>query len=119
MQKVLPNKIEFFSATFSTLRNKEIDYDTIVFPVKDEWNKYLPLQSDLSFSAKDRANFTGTMREDIQRVASISRRFAEWNYSRFVIEEILRENDILIADGTIQDKFVIYYHRFVSYRITS
>src|SRR5205809_4321572 len=50
IQKVLPNKIEFFSATFSTLRNKEIDYDTLVFPVKDEWNKYLPLQSDLSFS---------------------------------------------------------------------
>jgi len=105
IQKVLPNKIEFFSATFSTLRNKEIDYDTIVFPVKDEWNKYLPLQSDLSFSAKDRTNFIGTMREDIQRVASISRRFAEWNYSRFVIEEILRENDILIADGSLQATF--------------
>ncbi|MGC1928147.1 MAG: hypothetical protein WA667_04180 [Candidatus Nitrosopolaris sp.] len=105
IQKKLPYKIEFFSATFSTLRNKKIDYDTIIFPLKEEWNKYLPLQSDLSFSSKDRTVFTGTMRDDIQRVASICRRFAEWNYSRLVIEEILQDNDILVADGTLQTAF--------------
>jgi hypothetical protein len=48
----------------------------------------------------------GTMRDDIQSVASISRRFAEWTYSRVIIENLLNENDIIITDGTLQTAFV-------------
>ena len=104
-QTRLPHKIEFFSITYSILKNDKIQYETSTFPINEEWKDYLPSQSDLSFSSKDRTVTSGTMRDDLQRVASISRRFAEWKYSSIVVERLLTENDILIIDGTLQTAF--------------
>ncbi len=45
------------------------------------------------------------MRAGISRVASIARRFGEWEYSRHVVEKELQAGDIFVADGTLQAAF--------------
>jgi hypothetical protein len=104
-QTGLPNRIEFLSTTFSKSREGEIHYDTQVFPARDEWKRYLPLPSHLSISSTDRSIMVGNMRPDIKLVAPIARRFAEWSYSRFIIEEVMQEGDILVVDGSLQTSF--------------
>lgn len=105
LQQEIPHRIEFYSATFSKLKNGAIYYDTLVFPIYKEWEKFLPFESDLSFDSTDRTVMVGTMRADIQRVASIARRFAEWSFSFHVSHNALKEGDIVVADGTLQTAF--------------
>jgi len=101
----LPNRIEFLSLTCSTFRNEEIIYDTMLFPLDDKYLRLLPEESDLSFNSFDRTVTVGTQRADIERVASIARRFAEWKYAFHVIEKELSEGDVLVVDGTLQTAF--------------
>ena len=49
IQEKIPHKIEFLSITFSNLRKDKIIYQSMVFPLKDEWQAFLPCTSDLSF----------------------------------------------------------------------
>lgn len=101
----IPHTIAFYSATFSRFYNGSIYYDTTLFPTQEEWSRYLPSEADLSFNSMDRTVMVGNQRADIQRVGSIARRFAEWNYARFVVEQALDRNDILVTDGTLQTAF--------------
>lgn len=101
----LPNKIEFFSVTHSSFRNNDIFCDTLLFPVKEEFGKILPDERDLSFSSADRTVTVGTMRADISRVASIARRFAEWAYAYYVVENELSRGDVIVLDGSLQTAF--------------
>jgi len=101
----LPQRLEFLSVTVSDWRNSEIYYDTLVFPFTSDWKKYLPNESDLSFSSRDRTIAVGDMRADIQRVSSIARRFSEWSYARHIVEQEMKETDILVVDGTLQTAF--------------
>lgn len=103
--KTLPPKVEFFSATFSSFKEGEIYYDTSIFPVKKEFKNYLPEESDLSFSSFDRTVMDGLLRADITRVASIARRFAEWEYAKSVVKSELGRGDVLVMDGTLQTAF--------------
>ena len=106
IQEKIPHRIEFFSATFAFLKNNKIEYHTKVFPIQKESISYLPDNSHLSFSSRDKNIPFGSMREDIQRVASISRRFAEWKYATMILENnILKEGDLLVSDGTLQTAF--------------
>ncbi len=101
----IPEKIEFFSATSANFRKDQIYFDTSIFPMTDEISKFLPRASDLSFSSTDRRLMIGTSRADIARVASIGRRFAEWEYAKHIIENELDEGDILVMDGTLRAAF--------------
>ncbi len=98
----LPRRIEFLSATYSKFRDEEIHYHTMIFPLSDRFASSLPAEADLCFSSVDNSLTEGRMRADISRVASISRRFAEWSFSVQVIGEELKEGDVLIRDGTLQ-----------------
>lgn len=102
---VLPNRIEFFSATYSSFRGDEIHYDTELFPVGKGVMEIIPDKKDLSFSSFDRSVTIGTQRADISRVASIARRFGEWNFATHVVENELKEGDILVADGSLESAF--------------
>jgi hypothetical protein len=104
-QSKLINRIEFFSATHSSFRNNEIYYDTSIFPLKEEHRELLPDEADVSFNSWDRTVTIGTMRADISRVASIARRFAEWQYATKVVEKELEKGDILVIDGSLQTAF--------------
>jgi hypothetical protein len=101
----LPSKIEFFSVTHSSFRNNDIFYDTLLFPIKEEFGKLLPDERDLSFSSADRTVTVGTMRADISRVASIARRFAEWAYAYHVVKNELNRGDFIVLDGSLQTAF--------------
>lgn len=110
----LPRRIEFFSVTHSTFRGGEIFYDTIVFPIHSDFASLLPDAKDLSFSSWDRTVTLGNQRADIERVASIARRFAEWQFATDVIEQELGGGDIVVMDGTLQTAFTNeskYYRR--------
>ena len=98
----LPSRVEFYSATISDFRNDEIFYDTKVFPLKKEFSDLVPQGRHLSFSSTDRTVTLGTQRADIKQVASIARRFAEWELARHVVEKELDRGDMIIRDGTLQ-----------------
>jgi hypothetical protein len=105
LERGIPRRIEFFSVTFSRFRQDEIFYDTSIFPVSEEFEGFLPDVKDLSFSSMDRSVMQGNLRADISLVSSISRRFAEWEFSKHVIENELEEKDVIVLDGTLQTAF--------------
>jgi hypothetical protein len=98
----LPRKIEFYSATMSDFRNGEIFYDTRIFPLKIEFEGLIPEDRHLSFSSVDRTVTFGNQRADIQHVASVARRFAEWELAKHVIESELEKGDLIVHDGSLQ-----------------
>jgi hypothetical protein len=101
----LPPKVEFFSLTFARVEGDDIFYDTLLFPVAEEFSEFLPDSKDLSFSSSDRRLRVGESTADIGRVASIARRFAEWEFCRNVVDKELDENDIVVMDGTLRTTF--------------
>lgn len=101
----LPSPLEFLSLTHSTFKEGEIIYETQLVSIEDNYKELLPIESDLSFNSFDRTVTVGTQRADIERVASIARRFAEWNYAFNVVEKSLNEGDVLVVDGTLQTSF--------------
>ena len=101
----MPSRVEFLSATNSRFYEDEIFYDTSIFPLEDKHESLLPDEADLSFNSFDRTVTIGTQRADIQRVASIARKFAEWEYAFHVIEEEMEEDNVLAVDGTLQTGF--------------
>lgn len=103
----VPIKMEFLSLTTSYFNEDEGDlsYETSIFPSFDEFNDYLPSEKDLSFTSGTRASFYGLNRYDMERVASIARRFAEWSLSKHIIENELVENDLIVRDGSLQISF--------------
>jgi len=102
LPKSLPRKIEFYSATMSDFRHGEIFYDTRVFPLKVEFEGLIPEDRHLSFSSVDRTVTFGNQRADIQHVASVARRFAEWELAKHVIESELEKGDLIVHDGSLQ-----------------
>ena len=104
----LPRKVEFYSATTSNYRDDGIYYDTSVFPLKPEYEGLVPSQF-LSFSSLDRTVMVGGQRADIQHVASVARRFAEWEFARHVIEHELEKDDLIVHDGSLQTSLTNEY----------
>lgn len=101
----IPNRIEFFSATFAAPENKHIFYKTLIFPLSEIVDVHLPNPNDLSFDSNDRRLMIGDSRAEISRVASIARRFAEWEYARQVVESEMDEGDLIVMDGTLRTAF--------------
>jgi hypothetical protein len=100
--KGLPSRIEFFSATYSDFHNDKLFFKTLIFPLRDEYYPYMPNEKDLCFDSSDRTMMIGMQRADISRVASVARRFAEWEFASHVVKEELEEENMLVVDGTLQ-----------------
>jgi len=94
-------RVEFFSATFSSFRNDKIFFETFLVPGSSEFERYLPEGKDVSFDSFDRSIMKGNQRADIDTVASIARRFAEWRFASLALKH-LSKGDILVMDGTLQ-----------------
>ena len=105
-QRIAPRsvsrKIEFYSVTTSSFRNGEIFYDTRVFPLKDEFADKLPDERHLCFSSRDRTIVLGNRRADIKLVSTMARRFAEWEFSKHIVEKELEPGDLIVHDGSLQ-----------------
>jgi len=108
LTKNLPRKVEFYSVTTASFRDNGIFYDTSVFPLKHEFEDLVPVQR-LSFSSFDRTVTLGNQRADIRSVASVARRFAEWEFSKHVIESELEKGDMIVHDGSLQTSFTNEY----------
>jgi hypothetical protein len=102
LPRSLPMKVEFYSVTTSDFRNGEIFYDTRVFPLRGEFAELVPDEHHLSFNSLDRTVTLGTQRADIRTVASMARRFAEWEISKHIIEKELEEGELIVHDGSLQ-----------------
>ena len=98
----MPSRVEFYSATMSDYRQEEIFYDTKVFPLKVEFEGLIPEDGHLSFSSLDKTFTLGNQRADISHVASVARRFAEWEFAKHVIENELEKGDLIVHDGSLQ-----------------
>ncbi|MDG6970432.1 MAG: hypothetical protein JRN54_04905, partial [Nitrososphaerota archaeon] len=101
----LPQRIEFFSLTSADFRGEQIFFDTSLYPLSTEFDGLVPDSKDLSFDSTDRRLMVGTSRADITRVATIARRFAEWELSKHVIIREMKEGDVLVMDGTLRTAF--------------
>jgi hypothetical protein len=108
LPKCLPAKVEFYSATMANYRDDEIFYDSSIFSLKPEFDEFIP-DKLLSFSSRDRTVTIGSRRADIQRVASVARRFAEWEFSKHVIEKELERGDMIVHDGSLQTSLTNEY----------
>jgi hypothetical protein len=102
LPKSLPMKIEFYSVTMSDFRQGEIFYDTRVFPLREEFADLIPEERHLSFSSLDRTVTLGTQRADVRTVASMARRFAEWEIAKHIVEKELEEGELIVHDGSLQ-----------------
>ena len=101
----LPQRIEFFSLTSAQFRRDQIFFDTSLYPLSKEFEDFMPDSNDLSFNSTDRRLTVGSSRADIARVATIARRFAEWELSRHVVATEMEEGDVLVMDGTLRTAF--------------
>lgn len=100
--KKLPTCIEFFSATYSDFHDDKLFFKTLIFPLRDEYRPYTPDEKDICFNSSDRTMMIGLQRADISRVASVARRFAEWEFASHVVKKELEEENMLVVDGTLQ-----------------
>lgn len=103
--EALQQRIEFFSLTLAKFRDDNIFYDTSLFPIIEDDLKLLPDSRDLSFDSTDRRIMVGESRADIGRVASIARRFAEWEFAKRVVDKELADKDVLVMDGILRTAF--------------
>jgi len=113
LEKEMPRRVEFFSSTHSRFSSGQIFYDTLMFPVQAEHKDLLPDENDLSFNSFDRSVTVGTQRADIERVASIARVFAEWQFATEVVEKELDRGDVLVVDRTLQTSFK-HEHKYLA-----
>lgn len=97
----IPKRIEFLSVTLLKIKNGLKYYETFLSPIKDKFWNYLPEEKYLTFKAGDR-EIQAADRPDIERVASMARRFAEWKFSEKIIDLELGKSDILVRDGSLQ-----------------
>jgi hypothetical protein len=98
----LPSKIDFFTACYATVRSNHISYKTELVPVKEELLDFLPDKNDLEFNSFDQSLMTGFQRVAINRILNVARAFAEWRFSKWIIEVELEKGDVLVRDGTLQ-----------------
>jgi len=105
LERSMPRRIEFFSSTYSRVTSNQVFYDTSVFPVHEEHRAMIPAETDLSFDSLDRTVTIGTQRADIERVASIARVFAEWQFATEIVTQELEKGDVLVVDRTLQTAF--------------
>ncbi len=105
----IPEGIDFLSASINVLRDEQPFFETIILPLNESFKNYLPTESDLLFSFKDRSIIVGSSETevtiDFSRVSSMARRFAELQLAYHLVKEEMAEGDILVLDRTLQTSY--------------
>ena len=101
----LQQRVQFISTTFAIFRENEVFFDTNLLPINETEKNLLPNDIDLSFNSMDQRLTLGGTRADISRVASLARRFAEWFLAARVVDNELKNGDIVVMDGTLRTAF--------------
>lgn len=97
-------QVEFFSAIYSTMKEDEIVFNSIIVPSTPEFSDFLPDPSDLVVRYSERLADNSTIRVDTSRVASMARNFAEWRFAE-KLAPILESGDVIVMDGSLQTQF--------------
>jgi hypothetical protein len=97
-------QIEFFSAIFSTIKDDEIVFETMIVPSSPEFSLFLPDLTDVVVRYSENSAEYGNFRANTSRIASIARNFAEWKFAEMVAES-LNPDDVLVLDGSLQTQF--------------
>jgi hypothetical protein len=98
----MPSKIDFFTVCYAAVSSNDIMYKTELVPLEEDWSSFLPDKEDIVFSSFDRTLMTGFQRVSIKRILDIARAFAEWRFSKFIIDLELEKGDVIVRDGTLQ-----------------
>jgi len=98
----VPQRIDFYTICYAIARSGQIDYKTEIVPLKEEWRKYLPNDSELEFNSFDRSIMIGKQRAPITSVLGAARMFAEWRFAGFIAGEELEKGEVLVRDGSLQ-----------------
>lgn len=103
MPRSVPQRMEFFVVALATILDGKMYYSGILVPMDEAQTDLLPSGDHLMIDSMDRTIRSDTMgRADISVMGALTRGFAEWHMAALVMEEELREGDILIRDGTLQ-----------------
>ena len=97
-------QIEFFSAIYSTIKDGEIVFETIIVPSDPDYSYLLPDASDIVMRYSERTIENGNQRYSASRVASIARNFSEWKFAENVAQS-LNSDDVIVLDGSLQTQF--------------
>lgn len=101
----IPEIVEFYTATIlNSKSDQSLEYVTKFFPLKLEDHKFLP-DKDITINIKDKSIRRGGFQPKIENFGSIARRFAEWSYSKELVNQELEEEDIFCKDGSLQTGF--------------
>ena len=98
----LPQRIEFYTLCYTKSKNGELVYATELIPLREEWIRFLPDTSDLTFTSLDRTLMMGLQRATLDTVARTVRVFAEWKLAGLIAERELDKGDVLVRDGSLQ-----------------
>jgi hypothetical protein len=98
----IPSKIDFFTVCYAAISGDDITYKTELVPFEEDWIDFLPDKTDLQFKSFDRTLMTGYQRVSINRILDVARAFAEWRFSKLIIDLELEKGDITVRDGTLQ-----------------
>lgn len=98
----IPQKIDFYLFVTAKKEDGDIHYHTGLFPKEKAYERMLPNEQDLNLNSWDRTIMAGNKRAPIERVASATRRFAEWKLAKEATLQVLDEGDIIVRDGTLQ-----------------
>lgn len=101
----IPQQIEFISLTTLNREDQNTYFETTYSLENDEYRKYLPSEDDLRVKAFD-IDFRLGNKALMERMASMTRRFAEWTIAEHIIDCELEEGDIIIKDGSLQTSHV-------------
>jgi hypothetical protein len=94
-------EIEFFSAIYSTVRDGELSFETIVVPTMPAYAAFIPDASEFVMKYSERLAEDGTQMPGLARLASTVRSAAEWTFAEKVAEK-LDPDDVVVLDGSLQ-----------------
>lgn len=105
-EKIEPTKLqpktEFYTLASVNPERDGLSYHIEIVPISEDTKDILPDEADLVFDSFDQTLREGRRRASLNRVAAVSRAFAEWKLASEVIEKELRRGDILVRDGSLQ-----------------
>ena len=99
-KRVNSKKLDFYSFISAKNMNNELFYNADFIRLNDE-GSIIPNNKDLLFSSQDETIRQGITRASISSVANIIRRFSEIKAAINVIDN-LEKNDMIVLDGSLQ-----------------
>ncbi|WEU40352.1 MAG: DNA double-strand break repair nuclease NurA [Candidatus Odinarchaeum yellowstonii] len=101
----MPERVEFLSASVKVFKDEHPFFETIIYPLNNEFKSCLPFETDLFFDSTDKCFRLGLFEVDFSRISSMARRFAELQVAYHLVENEMDEGDILVLDRTLQTSY--------------